>query len=61
MKKTYIIPSLQVITLDAESCLMTTGSLQISNSEEEVITEDNFSTKILSTGSAWQSVDEDEE
>ena len=61
MKKTYIIPSLQVITLDAESCLMQTASLKISDNEEDVITEDNFSTKILSTGSAWQSVDEDED
>lgn len=61
MKKTYIVPSLQVITLDAESCLMQTTSLKIGSSEEEVITEDNFSTKILSTGGAWQSVDEDEE
>lgn len=61
MKKTYIIPSLQVITLDAESCLMQTTSLKISNSEEEVITEENFGSKILSTGSAWQSVDEDED
>lgn len=61
MKKTYIAPSLQVITLDAESCLMQTTSLKLSDSEEDVITEDNFSNKILSTGSVWQSVDEEEE
>lgn len=61
MKKTYIAPSLQVIRLDAESCLMTTTSLQISDREEDVITEENFSSKILSTGSLWQSDDEVEE
>ena len=61
MKKTYIVPSLQVITLDAESCLMLTGSLKISDSEEEVITEENFGSKILSTGSLWQSADEEDE
>lgn len=64
MKKTYITPSIQVISLDMESsCLLTTSPTSVSfGGDDDTINNDNFSQKILSTGhNSWKSADDDDE
>ena len=63
MKKTYITPSIQVISLDMESSCLTASPGKVSfGSDDDIIDEDNFSQKILSTGhNSWKSADDDEE
>ena len=61
MKKTYITPSIQVISLDMESSCLT-GSTVSFGSDDDIITEDNFGSKIVSTGhNSWKSADDDDE
>ena len=61
MKKTYITPSIQVISLDMESSCLTASTISF-GSDDDTIKEDNFSQKILSTGhNSWKSADDDEE
>ena len=64
MKKTYITPSIQVISLDMESSyLLTTSPGTVSfGSDDDTIDEGNFSQKILSTGhNSWKSADDDDD